>query len=205
MSDPRLRVAEFDLQQLVGLLDLPNVSVVRCEVDNFMQPPALMLVLCGPDFGPVGDGQLIPIVRPAFDRFGFVDWHMRSREDLPADHPRGRSEALDRLEVLAAIEDERMRQVEAEGFDSAHDDEHLAGDLAAAGSAYAERAADFMRRALVSSGPPVSWPFHPSWFKPRSPERDLVRAAALIVAELERMKRAQRKARQEGGANDAGG
>ena len=37
---------------------------------------------------------------------------------------------------------------------------------------------------------PVGWPWHRQWWKPKNARRDLVRAAALIVAEIERLDRA---------------
>lgn len=35
-----------------------------------------------------------------------------------------------------------------------------------------------------------AWPFDRRWFKPTDPRRDLVKAAALILAEIDRMDRA---------------
>jgi hypothetical protein len=34
------------------------------------------------------------------------------------------------------------------------------------------------------------WCYRPAWWKPKDPRRDLIRAAALIVAEIERLDRA---------------
>jgi hypothetical protein len=34
------------------------------------------------------------------------------------------------------------------------------------------------------------WPWHDDWWKPKDRRRDLIRAAALIVAEIERLDRA---------------
>jgi hypothetical protein len=105
--------------------------------------------------------------------------------------------------VLHDIAAERERQVAAEGFDETHDDAHRQGELAAAAACYATHAAVFSRAlaagvpfeqvALLSdrSGVPQSWPWDPAWWKPRTPEDSLLRAAALIVAELERIERAR--------------
>jgi hypothetical protein len=38
------------------------------------------------------------------------------------------------------------------------------------------------------------WPWSLHWWKPKSPRRDLIRAAALIVAEIERLDRADSRA-----------
>ncbi|MFA5824777.1 MAG: hypothetical protein WC825_02260 [Gallionellaceae bacterium] len=95
-----------------------------------------------------------------------------------------------------AIEDvlaERQRQIQQEGWSATHDDEHDSGDLCCAGSAYALNAGcqinPYMQQSLEH--PPAMWPaaWDRSWWKPKDPRRDLVRAAALIIAEIERMDR----------------
>lgn len=90
--------------------------------------------------------------------------------------------------ALTDIADERKRQVEQEGWSADHDDAHYNGELAEAGGCYAlygshEAHGDF------SEKPPVEWPWDWGWWKPKDRRRDLVRAAALIVAEIERLDR----------------
>lgn len=89
---------------------------------------------------------------------------------------------------------ERQRQIDVEGWTSAHDDEHPAGELASAGAAYALAAA-----AVLASGDPSPeriqsiaevWPWGPDWLKPAPPQRCLEKAAALILAEADREYRA---------------
>lgn len=102
------------------------------------------------------------------------------------------------LEQTAASRDvlaERARQVSVEGWTPEHDDEHDSGDLAAAASAYALYTADELSPHSQGDwafgfGPPEMWPFHRSWWKPESPRRALVKAGALILAEIERIDRA---------------
>ncbi len=89
---------------------------------------------------------------------------------------------------------ERRRQIEAEGWTLEHDDAHQTGDLALAGSVYAffARNDDRHRHALMlaSAGEsPVSWPWDDRWWKPKDRRRDLVKAGALILAEIERLDR----------------
>lgn len=79
---------------------------------------------------------------------------------------------------------ERRRQVEAEGWTEKHDDHHAAGQMAEAAAVY----------ALVASGRHREvakrfWPWDFQRWKPASPRRNLVKAAALIVAEIERLDR----------------
>ena len=40
---------------------------------------------------------------------------------------------------------------------------------------------------------PVGFPWEPKWWKPKTPQRDLERAGALCLAELDRLKRAGRE------------
>lgn len=92
---------------------------------------------------------------------------------------------------------ERARQVEKEGWSHAHDDRHLPGELAGAGANYAINAADQLSilDGMSNDEPPDPdvWPCFegsPWTWKPKDARRDLVRAAALLIAEIERMDRA---------------
>lgn len=81
---------------------------------------------------------------------------------------------------------ERRRQVEKEGYDPSHDDDHESGVLAAAAGCYL-----LYSDAYPNAGePPHAWPWEDHWWKPKDFRRDLERAGALILAELERMDRA---------------
>ncbi|WP_269501049.1 hypothetical protein [Burkholderia sp. IMCC1007] len=99
-------------------------------------------------------------------------------------HP-ARSEP--RAEVTAAARDvlvERRRQIEREGLTPAHDDQHNDCEMALAAIVYAESAVGYHPSC------PDTWPWSPDWFKPTTPRRDLVKARALILAEIERLDRA---------------
>lgn len=94
--------------------------------------------------------------------------------------------------VLDEIVAERRRQVEVEGWTPEHDDaEHDAGEFAGAASAYALNAACVLHplNGTPMDQPPESWTFERAWWKPKSPREDLVRAGALILAEIEKMDR----------------
>lgn len=106
--------------------------------------------------------------------------------------------------VLVEVGVERRRQVAREGWSTAHDDDHGDRSLASAAASYAWIASldDLGRREAlgwlgVAQRGVVSvinhlWPnaWDVAWFKPRDRRRDLVRAAALCVAEIERIDRA---------------
>lgn len=84
------------------------------------------------------------------------------------------------------ISAERRRQVEVEGWTPEHDDEHQYGELAIAAAKYAERAHERSMPFL----PPRGWPWFSCWWKPSpDPVRNLVKAGALIAAEIDRLLR----------------
>lgn len=90
---------------------------------------------------------------------------------------------------------ERERQVTTEGYTPEHDRDHHDGQLALAGICYAGQHAAIREHAFIetdqdigtaSEGAPGAWPWDPEWWKPKDPQRDLVRAGALIAAEADR-------------------
>ena len=94
-------------------------------------------------------------------------------------------------QIIAEVAAERERQITQEGWTAEHDDLYTDGELALAAAAYAETSAVFPGgKPLDPSWPyPAIWPWDQTWWKPKNPRRDLVRAAALIVAEIERLDR----------------
>ena len=104
---------------------------------------------------------------------------------------------------IAGIIAERARQISVEGFTREHDDCHRGGALALAASCYARNAglSDFQRDCLKTARiTPPNWPWAAAWWKPRDRRTDLIRAGALLVAELERLDRADAKAAAGGAA-----
>lgn len=88
--------------------------------------------------------------------------------------------------VVIEIAGERKRQIEFYHNTPAGDDGHDTGALALAASCYAlagTHADDSI------AGPPSVWPFDSTWWKPKDARRNLIKAAALIVAEIERLDR----------------
>lgn len=80
---------------------------------------------------------------------------------------------------------ERQRQIDAEGFTTEQDDAYQAGDLADAAACYALHKPDQVEASRLAW-----WPWAASWWKPKDRRRNLVKAAALILAEIERLDRA---------------
>ncbi|EAU4927202.1 ead/Ea22-like family protein [Salmonella enterica] len=86
------------------------------------------------------------------------------------------------LDVIA----ERQRQQSVEGWTPEHDDEHCNGELAMTAVCYINDTGTVNR----NGGKPWGWPWDASWWKPDTRRRNLVKAGALILAEIERIDRA---------------
>jgi len=102
-------------------------------------------------------------------------------------------------EMRDAIQDvfnERQRQKIVEGYTTERDDNYTHNEMTSAAVGYAQHV---VRRGWVHSSHienyqseacPSIWPWDEKYWKPKSPREDLVRAAALIIAEIERIDRA---------------
>lgn len=96
------------------------------------------------------------------------------------------------IELIAA---ERERQVSAKGWTAEHDAAHDLGQMAGAGACYALNACGFANSHLLNAErhgithKVRVWPWAEHWWKPKDPIRDLVRAGALIAAEIDRLQR----------------
>ncbi|MDO9334989.1 MAG: hypothetical protein Q7T61_01180 [Caulobacter sp.] len=95
-----------------------------------------------------------------------------------------------RKRAIASIEAERKRQVEVEGWTTAHDDEHDNGEMMRAGMAYLHYGTEYAPASWQDGrGIPMGWPWEAAWFKPKDRRANLVRAGALFLAERERVTR----------------
>ena len=97
------------------------------------------------------------------------------------------------LDVIA----ERDRQHNEEKFTPEWDDRYVGFELVKAAVCYAQAASwkETTRRAnRARAYPPGGWPWADHWWKPAAVDdrrRDLVKAGALILAEIERLDRAE--------------
>ena len=91
-------------------------------------------------------------------------------------------------QVLADVARKRLRQIEFHGWTREHDDAHVHGEVAIA-AIPSVQAASPASLGLSREDLEVFWPWD-SEFKPDTDRREnLVNAAALIVAEIERLDR----------------
>lgn len=118
-----------------------------------------------------------------------------------------RSELEKQSDAVKLIADERSRQQSQEGWTIEHDDCHECGELAQAAACYAiGKRIKYFNGWISFHGngeePRLTklWPWGDDWWKPSAGDRirDLVKAGALIVAEIERL---QRKELQQKGGN----
>lgn len=87
------------------------------------------------------------------------------------------------VELIAV---ERQRQIAVEGWTPEHDDTHAQHEMALAAFCYLGHIA--VTDAL--NIPTLFWPWEQAWWKPSDdPIRNLVKAGALIAAEIDRLTR----------------
>lgn len=87
---------------------------------------------------------------------------------------------------------ERQRQISAESWTPEHDDAYADEQLARAAVCYALPQGDY-----EIPEPPEFWPWDAAWWKPGDRRRELIKAGALILAEIERLDRAAITSKQE--------
>lgn len=96
------------------------------------------------------------------------------------------------MKAMSDVLAERERQILVEGWSPTHDDAHKRGEMAGAAACYCLHGVkipnDFLRRRTEEYVKEL-WPWAISWWKPKDRRSDLVRAAALIIAEIERLDR----------------
>lgn len=101
--------------------------------------------------------------------------------------------------AIELINEERQRQINVEGWTPSHDDDHVFGELVNAAMCYLlptdlrsnadltlESAAGVTSMELLEL-----WPWDKKWWKPTPHDRikELVKAGALIAAEIDRLQR----------------
>ncbi|HGL6719961.1 DUF551 domain-containing protein [Burkholderia contaminans] len=98
-----------------------------------------------------------------------------------AKHPASASPSMHAVRDMLA---ERRRQVLHEGMTPDQDDGYTEAELPRAAAAYVLSACGFSNAITLDF-----WPWSTDWWKPTTPRSNLVKAAALIIAEIERIDR----------------
>lgn len=132
-------------------------------------------------------------------------WGEPDEDRFEAARDAGWIDPTDQSKALIDVMNERARQWDGEGFSHDHDDQvNAEGGLIGAAICYALEARGWRNEGDMSR----LWPWDRGWWKPsggswREPlkgRRDLVKAAALLLAEIERLDRLEAK----GESHDAG-
>ena len=164
---------------------------LQYRLEAFEGPLDLLLTLISKNKIDIYDIPIAELIEQYLERMAFAAlprWAqdeltaLRAAATLPTPASDGQVEAV--RDVLA----ERKRQVDVEHWMPGHDDQHTGGELAQAAAAYAY----YGTEAENSQPPaesifPTTWDM--SWWKPGDHRRNLVKAGALIIAEIERLDR----------------
>jgi len=106
--------------------------------------------------------------------------------------------------AIEMIKEERDRQLSSLGITFDHDDSHVEGELAYAAACYAlyhgyrtTFPSQSFRVLRLEDQATKDWPWEQESWKPSDdPVRNLVKAGALIAAEIERLQRALEKGKR---------
>jgi hypothetical protein len=96
------------------------------------------------------------------------------------------------MDAIDLIYAERQRQLNTKGWTREHDDDnHCSGELALAAVCYATP--EKKRNYNYDGKAPREWPWHDSAWNPSPDDRicELIKAGALILAEIERLQRSK--------------
>lgn len=121
-----------------------------------------------------------------------IDGERRLLEPIPFPVQLKMTKAPLPLSGVNLIFAERERQKFDEGWTAEHDAEHTYGELADAAASYAmtpDTRATITAVCMERDGLPPTWPWDKQWWKPTPDNRirELVKAGALIAAEIDRL------------------
>jgi hypothetical protein len=135
----------------------------------------------------------------SLEAWGDEPWGAEDGPDIERLLGEGYRPGEDMTKAAHDVLDERLRQRDVEGWTPEHDDAtYETGEMAHAASSLAYQASrpDDAEPACPTGSPPADWPWDATWWKRKGRRNDLVRAAALLLAEIERLDRAEAKAKQ---------
>jgi hypothetical protein len=152
-------------RSIAAQADAAPASVVQ-EPAGYADATALRDIKAG-----IGPG-VATIVSEENKGEGDIPLYTRPSPDAPS---------TDALRDVAA---ERQRQIEREGWTPEHDDQHNGGELSEAAICYLQG-----NERWGYGNPHQRWPWERAYWKPKDRRSNLVRAGALILAEIERFDR----------------
>jgi hypothetical protein len=142
------------------------------------------------------DGNLFDVVLTAYQEAcheGSVNWEAAvslseenvelKRKLYEAENHIAELEARMLSQAATDVLAERRRQITAEGWTPEHDDKYRHSEMLWAACCYVLNTIQKYNRV------PFDWPWRDEWWKPTEKRRDLVKAAALLLADIERLDR----------------
>lgn len=130
--------------------------------------------------------------------FGFDMWLKRAeQENAEIVSLKAQFAKVESSKAAFDVLGERNRQIEQEHYSIKHDDSYQMNELSRAAASYVNNVVSrgwvfnsvYGPEAYQSEEVPDLWPWSDEHWKPKNPRRDLVKAAALIIAEIDRMDR----------------
>lgn len=192
-----------EIKKVFSLLgSWPSITLAEAELyrDDLSQQDIRIGRLTMPDFltllfDPYSRSEWDDFILKHADRAGNNSGPENEHRNITGESTQPESSLYEQQDIPEAWRDviaERQRQINI-GRTPEHDDQYENGSLALAAACYARQAgmwgtdwSVYYRDAVV----PDSWPWAREYWKPSSPRRDLEKAAALILAEMERHDRA---------------
>lgn len=200
MADPKSKTSKsvkVEAETTQGV-DTPGVSPVVTtyapSVTQNADPLTVVPIIAGTaqaaDAPNPASSDLVPAVEPA------ASPSVPAEPETPFGEPSAPEAGLEawsyygtRCPAAVDVLKERVRQVEGEGYGVESDDCYTDYQLPRAAICYAIKAA-----GLPSHRATLYWPFPAPAFKPTERRANLVKAAALLLAEIERLDRAENPA-----------
>ncbi|HFJ3371416.1 TPA: hypothetical protein ACGT6A_004851 [Salmonella enterica] len=192
-----------EIKKVFSLLSSwPSITLAEAELyrDDLSQQDIRIGRLTMPDFltllfDPYSRSEWDDFILKHADRAGNNSCPENEYRNITGERTQPESPLYEQRDIPEAWRDviaERQRQINI-GRTPEHDDQYENGSLALAAACYARQAgmwgtdwSVYYRDAVV----PDNWPWAREYWKPSSPRRDLEKAAALILAEMERHDRA---------------
>ncbi|EEL8988053.1 hypothetical protein G7198_004546, partial [Salmonella enterica] len=192
-----------EIKKVFSLLGYwPSITLAEAELyrDDLSQQDIRIGRLTMPDFltllfDPYSRSEWDDFILKHAERAGNNSCPENEYRNITGERTQPESPLYEQQDIPEAWRDviaERQRQINI-GRTPEHDDQYENGSLVLAAACYARQAgmwgtdwSVYYRDAVV----PDSWPWAREYWKPSSPRRDLEKAAALILAEIERHDRA---------------
>lgn len=201
-------VTLYSRNEFATLTDGLRAKLARAErmetAHNSLCNGARRLIQASKSLGKIKGDKTLFELSPTKDAECCAAWFefnaaLSQTRDALAPAPIARADQVNLVHLgVLLIAEERRWQVEKHGWTAAHDDKHDRGQMLAAAMCYAS--VPLLRLTFkpnnaeseITEVMATKWPWDEQWWKPsRDPVSNLVKAGALIAAEIDRLTRAE--------------